>query len=597
MRALTRGVAVAIVAWAHVAGAQQPPFTSRDASFNPQLFHPAPGGEEFVTVEPAAPLHHEQVGAGAWLDWARNPFSVLTYSSRTHDPYGASVQVQSNVLAGEAWLGVGVWERLQVALSLPMTLYQNGQPFDGDYPPPDGIHIRPPTGFALGDPRLYLKLFVWGKPRGFQFAISHWLSAPLGNDDRFGGERHFSGFAGEPRLIAEWIGGRWSAAVNVGFLWRVHGSSYFSTGAGDELTYAGAVAVDLARARVRLIAELYGHTDFSPDADYAGLRPLELDVAARLRLGRGVALTAGVGVGVLGGNGAPLPRVLAGMSWVLPLRDRDGDGIPDNRDLCPSEPEDRDGYRDDDGCPDPDNDGDTIPDVRDKCPNEPEDLDGFQDDDGCPDPDNDKDGIDDLHDKCPNDAEDGKGAQPHDGCPLGKSDTDADGIPDAVDKCPTEPEDIDGFEDEDGCPDPDNDGDGIPDQFDECPNEPEDMNGVDDEDGCPDYGAAGVRLKDEEIVLKHALDFDGGALTPASVAQLAGVAVLLKAKPSLIVRIEGYAAAGTSEEAASNQSHAEAQAVRRQLVKQGIAPARLSAIGYGVDADKPTARIELHLVK
>lgn len=67
------------------------------------------------------------------------------------------------------------------------------------------------------------------------------------------------------------------------------------------------------------------------------------------------------------------------------VQDRDGDGIPDDVDQCPNEPEDKDGFQDDDGCPDPDNDGDGIPDAVDKCPNEPETVNGFQDDDGCPD--------------------------------------------------------------------------------------------------------------------------------------------------------------------------------------------------------------------
>ncbi len=66
-------------------------------------------------------------------------------------------------------------------------------------------------------------------------------------------------------------------------------------------------------------------------------------------------------------------------------RDQDGDGIPDAYDMCPTAPEDRDGFQDQDGCPDPDNDKDGIPDVRDKCPNDPENFNGFQDQDGCPD--------------------------------------------------------------------------------------------------------------------------------------------------------------------------------------------------------------------
>ena len=66
-------------------------------------------------------------------------------------------------------------------------------------------------------------------------------------------------------------------------------------------------------------------------------------------------------------------------------KDRDGDGIPDNVDRCPDQPEDKDGFQDEDGCPDLDNDGDGIPDSLDKCPNEPETFNNYKDDDGCPD--------------------------------------------------------------------------------------------------------------------------------------------------------------------------------------------------------------------
>jgi outer membrane protein OmpA-like peptidoglycan-associated protein len=68
-----------------------------------------------------------------------------------------------------------------------------------------------------------------------------------------------------------------------------------------------------------------------------------------------------------------------------PPPDRDGDGIPDHLDECPDEPEDFDGFEDEDGCPDPDNDGDGIPDVLDDCPDEPEVVNGIEDEDGCPD--------------------------------------------------------------------------------------------------------------------------------------------------------------------------------------------------------------------
>lgn len=118
--------------------------------------------------------------------------------------------------------------------------------------------------------------------------------------------------------------------------------------------------------------------------------------------------------------------------------DSDGDGVADDLDRCPAQPENYDGFEDADGCPDQgDTDGDSVLDVVDACVLQPEDGDGFQDDDGCPDPD-------------------------HDG----------DGVLDTIDRCTAEPEDPDGYQDDDGCPDLDNDGDGVTDRLDACPNTP-----------------------------------------------------------------------------------------------------------------------------
>ena len=69
---------------------------------------------------------------------------------------------------------------------------------------------------------------------------------------------------------------------------------------------------------------------------------------------------------------------------MAPPGDTDGDGRADDVDRCPDEPEDVDGFQDEDGCPDPDNDGDGVAAINDKCPSEPESFDGVQDEDGCP---------------------------------------------------------------------------------------------------------------------------------------------------------------------------------------------------------------------
>jgi outer membrane protein OmpA-like peptidoglycan-associated protein len=88
--------------------------------------------------------------------------------------------------------------------------------------------------------------------------------------------------------------------------------------------------------------------------------------------------------------------------------------------------------------PDPDHDG--ILGAADRCPNEPEDKDGFQDDDGCPDLDDDADGVPDKDDACPRLF----GSATTFGCP----DSDSDGVADTDDQCPT----VKGVATEHGCP-------------------------------------------------------------------------------------------------------------------------------------------------
>jgi len=128
----------------------------------------------------------------------------------------------------------------------------------------------------------------------------------------------------------------------------------------------------------------------------------------------GVTSTVEIQLGVGTTFGGPAPMVVRP---VVVDRDRDGDGIPDRLDACPTEPENFNGVADDDGCPEADPDGDGILGAADRCPDEAEDVDGFQDDDGCPDPDNDGDGIEDKVDGCPNEPETVNGFEDDDGCP------------------------------------------------------------------------------------------------------------------------------------------------------------------------------------
>ncbi len=296
--------------------------------------------------------------------------------------------------------------------------------------------------------------------------------------------------------------------------------------------------------------------------------------------------------------------------FILP-QDKDKDGIKDNDDRCPKDPEDYDGFEDTDGCPDYDNDADGVPDSSDKCPNEKEDVDGFEDKDGCPEVDNDKDGIMDADDKCPNVPEDADGFEDNDGCP--DYDNDGDGIPDSVDHCINKKEDRDNFEDNDGCPDFDNDMDGIPDSLDKCPDKSETFNAFEDEDGCPDERAKepekpkAKEIKRGRVVLRGVnFEFGKATLTGDSYVILDQVYASLVEWPEVKVEIRGHTDSIGSRLSNKRLSYNRAMSVRNYLIQKGISPDRIIATGMGEDepmADNKTAegrainrRVELHRI-
>ncbi len=316
--------------------------------------------------------------------------------------------------------------------------------------------------------------------------------------------------------------------------------------------------------------------------------------------------------------------------------DRDGDGILDDVDACPEQPEDKDLFEDEDGCPDPDNDKDNVLDPLDKCPNTP----GPAENEGCPYGDRDQDAVNDHDDECPDQPEDKDGDRDADGRP--DIDADKDGIEDCTPGCPIkgaealaaaaadggvsaasvalmcdacerDPEDKDGFDDADGCPDVDNDKDGILDAADACPNVPgplenkgcprTDTDGdgfFDDEDGCPKE--PGVRheddptqngcpkkfklivIKKDRIEIKQQVQFDTGKATikPASAKLLAEVGEAIRDSALSKVIIEGHTDDVGNDEFNMKLSEDRAKSVRQWLVeKERVNPAILEAVGYG----------------
>jgi len=126
----------------------------------------------------------------------------------------------------------------------------------------------------------------------------------------------------------------------------------------------------------------------------------------------------------------------------------------------------------------------------------------------------------------------------------------------------------------------DSDGDGVYDSMDACPGTP--MNVVVDERGCP----VPVDITDElKMELRVFFDNDKSAIKTQYQPEIAKVAEKMREYPNSTARVEGHASK-TGPSARYNQrlSEARAVAVKSMLTNEfGIAPNRLSTIGYGYD--------------
>lgn len=241
---------------------------------------------------------------------------------------------------------------------------------------------------------------------------------------------------------------------------------------------------------------------------------------------------------------------------VIPIPDRDKDGIPDNIDACPDDP----GPAALQGCPD--RDGDGIIDKDDKCPDVP----GLARYQGCPIPDRDKDGINDEEDKCP----DVPGLARYQGCPI--PDSDKDGINDEEDKCPTVP----GVARYQGCPIPDTDGDGVNDEEDKCITIP----GPRENFGCPIIPEE-IR-KRVEVAAKNILFVTGSAkLQTKSYKGLNDVVKIMQENPGMSLQIDGHTDWVGTEEYNQKLSDDRAASVRNYIISKGIDAGRITSAGHG----------------
>jgi outer membrane protein OmpA-like peptidoglycan-associated protein len=552
------------------------------------LFRPALDSKGFFTTNGSEVLGHTDLSFGLVIDYGHTLLRVVDYGQK-------SPQLINHSFQGTAQANFGLFNRLVLGLNLPVNLMAGDEQVRRDGTPvmpglwgTTALDSQTPAFFAL-----HAKFRITRIDSGIGLAVAAQLGVPLSGDAARNGGTDPSVWYWPSFIVEKRIGSReqFRVAVNVGYRGHSASSTVLTLNDGNgngvtwkdgsRFTYGGAVSYRVLDP-LDVVAETYG-TYLLSDADSTLKMSNEVVGGIKLFVERNSYLMIGAGPRYTNGFEAADIRGFVGFIFEPSIGDRDGDGIKDDLDQCPDEPEDKDGFKDDDGCPDPDNDNDGIPDKDDRCINVPEDRDGDTDWDGCPetrDGDRDGDGILDSKDKCPDDPEDRDGFEDEDGCP--DPDNDKDGIPDKLDKCPNDPEDKDGFEDDDGCPDPDNDKDGIPDVRDKCPNEPENFNGFEDEDGCPDKG--NVIIQDNSLIILEKIKFATGsaAILPTSNKILDEVAQTLQHHPEfMLVELAGHADERSDDAYNLRLTQDRVNSVMRALITRGVDKSRLRAKGYG----------------
>lgn len=405
------------------------------------------------------------------LGYSLNPLrtsDIITNSSAGGSALRASAaDVITNQFTTYMSAGIELLDHLTFGLTFPVTWVQTG---NQDQPGANGGIVTGATltayntdGPAVGDLRLDVRYVVLrNEERTAALGVQLSMFTPTGqaSSTNFGGDG--SNVAFMPMITGEWTPYKKipiAFVANTGVDFRPENSindpaGKFGVpdglGIGTEWRWAVGAYLPLAGGKFRLGADVFGQTGLTNDGIIGNTiftrqnTPIEYDVEGRMRLRIADSdhwyVGAGAGSLIAPGYGAPDLRILAlfGTYFTIndtdayspearqklhvaiheSLKDTDGDGIPDDVDACPTEPEDHKDPDPGDGCPAPaDRDGDGIPDQYDKCPDQPEDKDGIDDADGCPEDDADNDGIPDAKDACPKEPGQPSPDPKKNGCP------------------------------------------------------------------------------------------------------------------------------------------------------------------------------------
>lgn len=273
---------------------------------------------------------------GGVAEYAHRPLVLVTESDGSTEVRPAL----DNVVALNLGAGFSPIDRLRISASAPLfltsTSFGEGQ------------------GFGIGDTRIDLMglLVDPADTNGIGIAVVPWVDLPTGDTTKFLGRRTLAGGGVVAASVEE---PTFTLTTNFGLQGepRLEGLRNLQGGLGLVAAVGGNYLID-DHSSIGLEARL---TAPLSENDRAGTgSPSEATLSYRRRTDAGAFFTGGLAAPLTPGAGAAAFRVFLGggfgkVSAAAP-KDSDMDGITDDVDACPREPETFNDYVDEDGCPD-----------------------------------------------------------------------------------------------------------------------------------------------------------------------------------------------------------------------------------------------------
>ena len=321
-----------------------------------ERFVPAVSAEGGFSAEHPMVPHHFGWGVGLFLNIADDP---VVEKTATGDDL---TKVVDTAVSADLLGSIGLFRRVELGLHLPVHLYYDGEPYTAGA---TTLNASAGVGDLRFVPKIQL-LSTGNLEKHFLLGVAVPLSFPTGNEEELRGA---GGVSVHPRLLFAAHLGKLGLGFDLGYKWRSEHPATLPW--ADEITLGPWLSYGLTE-ELAIRAELISAKHVGTKVDGADF-PTEVLGGIEYDTGT-LALYGGATLGLTDGIGDPDFRIIFGIRYRKGVakdqgyRDSDGDGVLDKDDLAPDEPEDKDGFKDEDGEPEPDNDHDGILDGDDECP-------------------------------------------------------------------------------------------------------------------------------------------------------------------------------------------------------------------------------------